>query len=98
MPDAPLPRRRVIYHGRVQGVGFRYTVQAISRQFPVTGYVRNLPDGTVEVLVDADDVTFERFHAEIQRAFAGNIRDAVISKVEVDTASEDFTRFEIRHS
>jgi acylphosphatase len=95
MPES-LIRRQVIYHGRVQGVGFRYTVHSISRQFPVTGFVRNLPDGTVELMVDADDATFERFHAEIQRAFAANIRDAVISKVEADPPPEAFTRFEIR--
>ena len=40
-------RCRVIYRGRVQGVGFRYTSASIARRFPVTGYVRNLPDGTV---------------------------------------------------
>ena len=45
-------RRRVIYHGHVQGVGFRATVHNVAQRFPVTGYVRNLPDGTVELVAD----------------------------------------------
>lgn len=44
---------RVTYRGRVQGVGFRFTVIEFARSFPtVTGYVRNLPDGDVEVLAE----------------------------------------------
>ena len=42
--------RRIIFHGRVQGVGFRYTTHRIARGFPVTGFVRNLTDGTVELV------------------------------------------------
>lgn len=94
MPDSQPTRRRVIYTGRVQGVGFRYTVHDLARQFPVLGFVRNLPDGTVELQVDADDKTFEQFEAAIQRAFARNITDAKITLLPVN---EPFTRFEIRH-
>ena len=46
-------RRRLVYHGRVQGVGFRYTARSIARRHPVSGWVRNLPAGTVELLVEA---------------------------------------------
>ena len=41
--------KRVFYEGRVQGVGFRYTVRNIAKGFDVTGWVRNLPDGRVEM-------------------------------------------------
>jgi acylphosphatase len=95
MTEARTIRRRVIYEGRVQGVGFRYTVHAIARKFPVAGFVRNLSDGTVEMVVDADDETFAAFHAAIQQAFAGNIREAKVTQISAD---EVFTRFEIRHS
>ena len=47
--------RSVHYEGRVQGVGFRYTVKNIARGFDVTGTVRNLPDGRVELVAVAED-------------------------------------------
>jgi acylphosphatase len=43
--------KRVIYEGRVQGVGFRYTAKDLARGYDVLGAVRNLPDGTVELIV-----------------------------------------------
>ena len=57
--------KRVIFEGRVQGVGFRYTVKDLSRGFDVCGSVRNLPDGSVELQVmgEADEV--ESFIKEI---------------------------------
>jgi acylphosphatase len=47
--------RLVQYEGHVQGVGFRYTVKTIARGFDVTGTVRNLPDGRVELVAVAHD-------------------------------------------
>ena len=43
--------KRVIFKGRVQNVGFRYTVKDIARAFDVCGWVKNLPDGSVELQV-----------------------------------------------
>ena len=45
-------RRLIHFSGTVQGVGFRYTALRLARRFNVTGYVRNLPDGRVEMLVE----------------------------------------------
>ena len=42
------------YRGRVQGVGFRWRVSQIAKSFPCTGYVKNLPDGSVELLVEGE--------------------------------------------
>lgn len=47
-------RIRVVYSGRVQGVGFRWQVNQVSVGFGVTGFVRNLQDGTVELLVEGN--------------------------------------------
>ncbi|MBN2578208.1 MAG: acylphosphatase [Pirellulales bacterium] len=45
-------RRELYYSGTVQGVGFRYTARALARGFAVTGFVRNLPDGRVQLVVE----------------------------------------------
>jgi acylphosphatase len=46
--------KHVFYEGRVQGVGFRFTVKQLARGFDVTGSVRNLQDGRVELKVQGD--------------------------------------------
>ena len=50
--------KRVIFEGRVQGVGFRYTVKDLARGFDVRGWVKNLHDGSVELQVtgESDEV------------------------------------------
>ena len=46
--------RQVFYEGRVQGVGFRFTVKQVARGYDVVGWVRNLEDGRVELHVQGD--------------------------------------------
>ncbi|QJE95653.1 acylphosphatase [Luteolibacter luteus] len=57
--------RRVIFEGRVQGVGFRYTTKDLSKGFEVCGTVKNLPDGTVELEVMGEREEVEAFLKEI---------------------------------
>ena len=87
-------RRRLIYQGRVQGVGFRYTVASIARRFPVTGYVKNLPDGNVELAVDGEFAPVEAFLNEISVAFAGNIEKTLSEELDFEDA---FHGFRIRY-
>ena len=53
--------RRVIFEGRVQGVGFRYTTKDIAKGFEVCGTVKNLTDGTVELEVMGERDEVEAF-------------------------------------
>lgn len=70
--------KQVFYSGRVQGVGFRYATKQLAAGFEVSGWVRNLPDGRVELLVIAFDAEeLEAFLAELQEnsALANHIRE-----------------------
>ena len=53
MATAPL-RLRIVVRGRVQGVGFRYATVATARRLGLTGWARNAPDGSVEILAEGD--------------------------------------------
>ena len=59
--------RRFLVSGRVTGVGFRYFTQDIARREGVTGIVRNLPDGRVEVLAEGDMESLTRLEAALRR-------------------------------
>ena len=48
-------RAQVFYSGRVQGVGFRYSAREVACGCEVTGFVRNLPDGRVELVVEGEE-------------------------------------------
>ena len=57
---------RWIVSGRVQGVSYRYYTQEIARQLELTGWVRNLPEGTVEVQVAGDSAVLEQFREQLR--------------------------------
>lgn len=67
-------REHIQFAGRVQGVFFRATSAEIARNRPVTGFVRNLDDGSVEMEVQGEAGEVESFLTEIRERFAGNIR------------------------
>ena len=75
--------KQVIFEGRVQGVGFRYTVMELSRGFEVRGWVKNLADGNVEMQVMGEATEVESFIKEIaeESAVAGNIRNLTATKI-----------------
>ena len=86
-------RRTVLFAGHVQGVGFRYTVERIARRFRVTGYVRNLRDGRVEVVAEGTSDEIGRFIAQIEETMAGYVHDR---QIEDSPATGDFGDFSIR--
>ena len=61
-------RLRVYYSGHVQGVGFRYSVKQLSLEFDVTGWVKNLEDGRVEMVIEGERDELETFQAAIPDA------------------------------
>lgn len=72
-------RRTVLFSGRVQGVGFRQTTCRIAREFPITGYVMNLPDGRVEALAEGEAAAVTLFFERVGEVMARNIRTAEAS-------------------
>lgn len=86
-------QREVYYRGRVQGVGFRYTTRTLASRFAVAGYVRNLPDGRVQVVAEGAPDELDRFFEAIQEYLGRYIRDAAETS---RAASGRFAQFDIR--
>jgi acylphosphatase len=89
-----LEQREVHYAGRVQGVGFRYTVRWIAAQFDVTGFVRNLPDGGVQLVVEGTPAEVVALLDAVRAEMSPYIRDV---QETTRPASGRFRAFEIRH-
>ena len=86
---------QVFYEGRVQGVGFRFTVRHIAKGFDVTGWVRNLPDDRVELRVTGDEQEVRAFLDQIaQSELHSLIRAQTENKLNEPVAARGF---EIRH-
>ncbi len=82
--------KHVIFSGEVQGVGFRYTSNRIAGRYNVAGYVRNQPDGTVEMFVQGPSADVESCLQDIQEAFAGYVRDTRIEEAPYDARLRGF--------
>lgn len=87
-------RRTCTYGGRVQGVGFRYTVKNIALRYDVQGYVRNLPDGRVELVLEGPIADIEQLMAEVAERMSGNIQSV---DQKILPATGEFSHFSIRH-
>ncbi|HXM33377.1 MAG TPA: acylphosphatase [Chthoniobacterales bacterium] len=86
---------QVFYEGNVQGVGFRYTVRHIAKGFDITGSVRNLRDGRVELLVAGEEDEVRAFlEAIMQSELRAHIRKQSEAPLPNPPA---FHGFEIRH-
>lgn len=88
-----LERREVYYSGRVQGVGFRYTVDRLARNFRVAGYVRNLVDGRVEMVAEGSASELSGFLDAVEGALGRHIRGV---QQNACPATGEFDLFEIR--
>jgi acylphosphatase len=89
-----MQHREVLFFGHVQGVGFRYTARQIASRFAVTGYVVNLRDGSVRVVVEGADDQIDGFLGALNNEMERYIRS---TEVHTAAATGDFIDFSIRH-
>ncbi len=93
MPD--IERRRIYFSGHVQGVGFRNTAERLARGYDVAGYVRNLSDGRVELVVEGRWPSISEFLAAIVTEMEPYVHDV---SSETETIGEQLlTGFRIQH-
>ena len=92
-PNMSLVRVHVHYSGRVQGVGFRYTVKSLIPGYDVLGIIRNLPDGRVELVAEGERAELEAFLQAIRDSgLRRNIRD---EEIVFGEGQDNFRGFEI---
>jgi acylphosphatase len=82
--------KHIIFSGQVQGVGFRFTVFNIANHCQLTGLVRNLPDGSVEMLAQGhpDDIT--NCIRNIKESFSDYIKETKIEEASLNPEYKDF--------
>jgi acylphosphatase len=85
--------KHVRYSGHVQGVGFRYTAQSLAARYPVAGYVRNLPDGSVELVAEGEPGPVDEFLAAVARRMGDYITATAVR----DQAPAGHAGFHVRH-
>ena len=85
-------RNRVVLIGRVQGVGFRHATKMQARSYRVYGHVRNLEDGTVELVIEGNHEEVELFIASVQERMSGIIKE---TNTKIEVASGEFTEFNV---
>ncbi len=89
-----LCRVQVFYQGRVQGVGFRYACRHLAKGFAVTGFVRNLRDGRVELTAEGEEAELKAYLEAISESeLCAFIREQT---VQWSPASGEWRDFHIR--
>ena len=92
--ESDIEAEEIVFHGVVQGVGFRYTSHELARQFPISGWVRNEPDGTVRLFVQGPREAIDAYLNELKHhSRLSRLIDQAIS--EPATVNLDLTRFTI---
>ena len=86
-------RIHVLYAGEVQGVGFRFAAVRIAEKFDVTGFVKNMNNGNVEVMAEGKKRSLEGFLEELQEEMYACVRDTNVSW---HKATGEFSEFQIR--
>ena len=87
-------RHRFLVSGRVQGVGFRYFARRVAGRLGLVGWVRNLPDGSVEAVAEGSPEELARFHSELR--LGPTLADVTKVTASPTDSGEALTGFEIR--
>lgn len=87
-------RTTCYFSGHVQGVGFRYTVMELADDHDVTGFVRNMGDGRVELVMEGESRERMGLLNDVKRHMSGHIDE--VNEIE-SAATGEFGRFSIRH-
>jgi len=82
--------KQIIFVGRVQGVGFRFTAFHKANRYKLTGFVRNCPDGTVEMLAQGPAADIDDCIREIKGSFSGYIRETKIEEIPLESQYREF--------
>jgi len=82
--------KHIVFSGRVQGVGFRFTALNIANRYHLTGYVKNLPGGAVEMLAQGPEDIINNSISDIRDSFAGCVRDVEVEDAAVDPQLKEF--------
>jgi acylphosphatase len=80
--------RHIIFNGYVQGVGFRFTAHSIARRYQLTGTVRNLPDGSVEMIVQGHPNDIDDYIRDLQETFG--VTDTKVTEIQYDPRHTEF--------
>lgn len=93
-PESPQRRLHAYLSGRVQGVGMRMTVAQLAQDLALCGWVRNLPDGRVELVAEGPEAELERFLKTLHARMPGYIKEVQRAW---EPASGEFDGFEVTH-
>jgi len=82
--------KHITFSGEVQGIGFRFTALNVATQYHLTGYVRNLPNGMVEMLAQGPAQDIDDCIRNLQESFAGYVREAKTEDAAFDPKHKGF--------
>ena len=84
--------RQIIFEGRVQGVGFRYTCRELAKGFDLVGFAKNLADGTVQLVLQGDPEEIEDYVNDLveESALSHHIKGHMITSIDLDPALSGF--------
>ncbi len=82
--------KSIIFTGRVQGVGFRFTARRAANRRQLTGFVRNVPNGSVEMLAQGRSEDIDDCIQDLKEYFSGYLKETRIEEIPPDPKHTDF--------